>query len=138
EVRPPDIAQCAEDHPLRHPVEVVGGGRPPPLRHVDADKAAQVVVEYDPPVARRIEACLERPADHETEPGGTRYIRNAAEPVEPVDDGGARSPALVEAAAQLGKRSACRCILGLEPGERSRRDGTGDRARRTRTPVESI
>src|SRR3546814_7168211 len=65
ELETADISQRIEDHLLRHPIKVVGRRRAPPLRHVDADQAAEMILKWQLALTGHVEARLERPGRSE-------------------------------------------------------------------------
>jgi hypothetical protein len=92
------------------------------LRHVDADRAAQMILERDLTFACHVEARLERASDDEAEPCCATFISECPKHLEARRSVFARSPALIETRAQVRKGCACRRILRFEPDNRTRRD----------------
>lgn len=133
-----DIGQRVKDHLLRHSVKVVGRCRAPPLRHVDADQASEMVMEWQLTLTGHVEARLERPGNDIAKPGCASFIRQRAVQVEARGRVGAATPAFVETGAELGKPAARRSILGFEADDRACRNRRAERTCSPRPPVVGI
>src|SRR3546814_8985046 len=119
ELETADISQRIEDHLLRHPIKVVGRRRAPPLRHVDADQAAEMILKWQLALTGHVEARLERPGNDIAKPGRAAIIGQRPKQIEAGDRIVTSTPAFVETGAELGKPAARRSILGFEADDRA-------------------
>src|SRR3546814_404846 len=119
-------------------LKVVGRRRAPPLRHVDADQAAEMILKWQLALTGHVEARLERPGNDIAKPGRAAIIGQRPKQIEAGDRIVTSTPAFVETGAELGKPADRRSILGFEADDRACWNRRAQGSRSPRPPVVGI